>query len=116
VLGLPKGTLPVAYGPRKSAPNMAEHLALEQFRRDRGAIDGNERARTAPSVAMDGAGNDLLSGSRLAGDEHGGIAIGDAANRLGDRAHRRACSHQLVAIDGRQARRWLPPLARPYHP
>ena len=45
---------------------VAEHLAFEQVVRQATTIDGDERLRSARAVMMQVAGNELLSGSRLA--------------------------------------------------
>src|SRR4029434_7435424 len=61
--------LPIGDRPREAAPDVAEHLALEQLRRDRRHIDRDERRIGARAQPMDRAREELLAGSGLAGDE-----------------------------------------------
>lgn len=106
-----RSTVRVAKGPAtfhdragEGAACVTEQLALEQFRGDRRAVHCNKRAGAMRPMPMDGAGNELLPGSRFAGDEHRGVTIGDEADRLLYRAHRGARSNQVVAIGGRRRR------------
>src|SRR5262245_41277000 len=59
--------VPVRTGER--APAMTEELAVEQFRRRGGAVEGEEPFRRVPGEAVDGPGDQLLPGSRLPGDQ-----------------------------------------------
>src|SRR3546814_17822453 len=56
---------------------MAEELALEQFARNRRAVDADQRPAAAPAGFVDGARQQLLTGAALAGDQHGGIGPRD---------------------------------------
>ena len=82
---------------------MAEQLAFQQRRRDGGAVHGDEGPPGAPAVAMDGARHHLLAGAGLAGDQHGGLAVGEPADGFLHLAHRRRRADQLVlaGLDGR---------------
>ena len=69
-------------GAGEGAAGVAEQLALEQVGGDRGAVDRDERPARAPAVLVDGARHQLLAGAGLAGDQHGGVAVGDEADHL----------------------------------
>ena len=71
---------------------MAEQLRLQQRFRNGGAIDGDEAALGAAALAMQMAGENLLAGAGLAGDQHARLAGGDA---LGQRDHPR---HDRVGV------------------
>ncbi len=63
---------------------MAEQLALEELARHRGTVDLDEGARLAHRRVVDRPGDDVLSGTRLAADEHGDV---DAGGLLDDLPH-----------------------------
>ena len=46
---------------------------------------------------MDGAGDQFLTGSAFARDEHGGVEIGDATHELIDALHLRAAANEAIA-------------------
>ncbi len=50
---------------------MAEELALEQFARDRRAVDADQRAVAAAARLVDGARDQFLAGAGFARDHHG---------------------------------------------
>ncbi|MFT3776270.1 MAG: hypothetical protein QM820_63810 [Minicystis sp.] len=50
--------------------DVAEQLGVEQALGEGGRVAGHERAATARREAVDGAGDQLLAGAALAGDEH----------------------------------------------
>ena len=52
----------------EGAAHVAEHLALEQRRRDAAEVHLDERPARAPAVAVDGFGDQLLARAALAGD------------------------------------------------
>src|SRR5205823_5076772 len=56
---------PLRDGPGESAALVAEELALEQARRDGGAVDLDERPPSAPAQVVNGTGDQLLAGARL---------------------------------------------------
>ena len=62
--------LPVADGAREAPPDVTEHLALEQLGRDRGRVDGDEGSVGAGTHAVRRAGEELLAGPGLSGDEN----------------------------------------------
>src|SRR5207302_238774 len=63
---------------------VTEQLALEELRRDRAAVDHDERAVLALALDVHGLGRDLLAGPGLALDQHRRIRCGCA---LEDREH-----------------------------
>ena len=96
------GARPLGVGER--AADVTEQLALEQRRRHRRAVDRDERLVAARRQVVKRAGDQLLAGAGLAGDQHGGVAVGDPADHLdrladrgaraGDAVDRRvACGH-----------------------
>src|SRR4051812_14492749 len=70
----------------EGAADMAEELALEQFARDRGAIDADQRPVAAVGILVDGARDQLLAGAGLAGDHH----------RRGGRRHQLDLAQRLL--------------------
>ena len=64
------------------AAHVAEHLALEQRRRDAAEVHFHERAAAAAAVAMDGLGDQLLARAALAGDQHRRVGRRDPADQL----------------------------------
>ena len=85
-----RGCWPV--GPGEGAPLVAEQLALEQRLRQGRAVDRDEAARSARrSSWWMAAGDQLLAGAALAGDEHrglGGRDLGGERQRLAEGAAR----------------------------
>src|SRR5690606_11057478 len=65
-----------------------------------GAVDGDERARAARAAVVDGAGQQLLAGAGLAGDEHGGARAHRAAGEREQLAHGGARGDEAVAHGG----------------
>ena len=55
----------------------AEQLALDERRRQRPAIDDDEPPASAGTALVDGAGDELLAGSRLSEQQDRGIGRGD---------------------------------------
>src|SRR2546425_16000 len=62
--------LSVADGAGEAAPDVTEHLALEQLSRDRGHVDRHEGALGARTEAVGGPREELLAGPWLAGHEN----------------------------------------------
>ena len=67
--------------PREGAPLVAEELRFEQLGRDGRGVDRDEGPVRARAVLMEGPGDELLPGPRLAGDEHGHGRARKAADR-----------------------------------
>src|SRR2546428_121787 len=89
----PVGELELAELPllrvRERAALVAEHLRLEERRRDRGAGHRHERAPGPAAVVVDRARDQLLARTRLPAEEHGDVARGVAPDRLVDILHAR---------------------------
>src|SRR3546814_6620184 len=79
----------VAHRAGERALHMAEELALEQFARNRRAVDADQRPAAAPAGFVDGARDQLLAGAALAGDQHGGIGRRDEIDLAQDALDRR---------------------------
>ena len=62
----------------EGSAHVAEHLALEQGRRDPAEVHLDERAVPAPAVPVDRLGDQLLARPALSRDEHRGVGGGDA--------------------------------------
>ena len=97
------GARPLRVGER--AADVTEQLALEERRRHRGAVDRDERLLAARRQVVERARDELLAGAALAGDQHGRVAVGDAADQLDRLADRRARARDAVdrhvAVGGR---------------
>src|SRR6185369_5106881 len=63
-------SLAVRHRAREAAANVAEHLALEELRRDCPHVDRDERALGARAQSMGRPREQLLARPRLAGDEN----------------------------------------------
>ena len=74
---------------------VAEQLALEQVLRDRGGVDGDERAARARAVLVQRTRDQLLARARLAGDEHGDDALAQAADGAEHVLHRGGLAEHL---------------------
>ena len=76
-------------GAGEGAALVAEELVLEQVRRQRGAVDDDERPVAARARLVDRLGGEILAGAGLALQEHGGVAGGGALEQREGGAHRR---------------------------
>ena len=63
----------VAIGPGEGALAMTEHLGLEQGLGKRGAVDRHHELLRPPAMLVNELGEDFLSGSAFAADEHAGV-------------------------------------------
>src|SRR5260370_35311762 len=97
-----------AVGAGESALLMAEQLALQQIFGDGGAIQRQEGRLGSGAVLVDGACDQFLAGTALAGDQHGDIVGSDAAYGFVDLAHGRAGTDDgALAIRPRAGHRTL---------
>ena len=80
----------------ESAPLVAEHLAFDEIARDRRTIHANERLVASGAAVVDGAGHELLAGSRFSGDKDARIGRRHPRDHLPHRVHRLARSHHLA--------------------
>ena len=76
---------------------VAEQLALDERLRDGGAVDLDERAFVRGGVLVDRAGDELLAGAGLAGDEDGGRCVGDLLDDREDLLERRGAADEPEA-------------------
>ena len=67
---------------------VAEQLRFQQRLGNGRAVDGDERLARARRALVDVAGDHLLAGAALAGDQDGGVGGGDAGGELDDARHR----------------------------
>jgi hypothetical protein len=90
--------LPRAVGDRagERALQVAEELALDEFRRDRRAVHLDERAVAPRRQRMDRARDEFLAGAVLSRDEDAGIRRPHAFEPLDESADRRRLPHDLV--------------------
>ena len=77
---------------------MAEQLGLDQRVRERGRIDGHERLVTARALPMNGAGDQLLAGAALAGDDDGGGRPRHLRDETVELLHLGVLADQLVEV------------------
>jgi len=87
-------------GAGEAAAVVAEHLALDEIRGDRAAVDREERAAPAQAQIVDRLCGQLLAGAGFAGQQHRGLGARDAADRVVDGLHRRrAAEHATEAAE-----------------
>ena len=79
---------------------MPKEFALEQVLGNRAAIDFDERAVLARALLMDGAGDELLAGAALSGDEHGRIGGRDELDLLHHLLQAGTAAHDVFRADG----------------
>ena len=78
----------LALGAGERALLVSEQLRLEQGLGDRRAVDRHERPCPSGTVPVNGARGQLLAGSALADQEHGGLAARHRRDLLEHRLHR----------------------------
>src|SRR5439155_767301 len=86
-------------GPREGAALVAEHLALEELARHRGAVDLDEGPGPARGELVDRAGDELLARAGLASDEHGDVDASCLAEDLARFQHLGAAPELHLASD-----------------
>src|SRR5674476_773847 len=72
-----------------------EELALDEGRRDRAAVDRDERPPNAARERVYGTGRDLLARAALPGDHHGCFGARHAGDQAEDFLHRRRLADHL---------------------
>ena len=75
-------------------------LGFDEGFRDGSAGDSDKGLVDATAEIVNGAGDELLAGSAVAGDENGGVEIGYAAHQLVDALHAGAGTDDAIAIAG----------------
>jgi hypothetical protein len=80
---------------------VTEEFGLEQRFGEGRAVGDDEGAVLARAVVVEGAGDDVLAGPGLAGDEHGAVGGRDLGDELHDLAHAgRGADHVADAVPG----------------
>ena len=83
---------------------MAEELRFQQRLRDGGAVDADEGTRLAGAVGVDGRGDHLLAGARLARDQGRRLGGGYLGHQVQKPCHGGAAADEVSAIEaGTQA-------------
>ena len=89
-------TLALARRAGEGALLVAEELALDQIRGNRGAIDGDERPILARRPGVNGAGHELLPGSGLTQNQDGGVGRRHLIHFVQNRANGRTAPEDLA--------------------
>ena len=96
-------------GAGEGAALVAEQLCLDQFARDRGHVDGNERTGAATAEIMQGARHQFLPGATFAVDHHREVRRRQPRDRAVYILHRRRAAnerHALIAFAAWFVRHW----------
>ncbi len=88
-------------GPGEGTLLVAEQLALDQPGRQGGAVDLDQGLVLAPAAGMDGPGDQLLAGPRLARDQNGGVGRRDLPDVVEDGRQGRALPDDLLEVVNR---------------
>ncbi len=96
-VGLLEETAALEHRAGERALLVAEQLALDELPRDRRAVHLHEGAVGARAEAVQGAGDKLLAGAALAGDEDRGLGGGDLLELPEEALDDRAAADHLVA-------------------
>ncbi len=88
--------LMLAHGAGEGAALVAEELGLDQVRRDRAAVDGDDGSAGSRAVRVQELRGELLAGPRLADQHHGRLRRRDTAQLGGDVRHLRRFTDQLA--------------------
>ncbi len=88
-------------GAAERALLVAEQLALQQVLGNGGAVQGHERTSSAARAAVDVAGEHLLAGAALPGDEHRGLGTRHLLGAPQRGEHRGVAGDQGVGLAGR---------------
>ena len=99
-VGLLEPADPAGHGAGKGALLVAEQLGLQQRFRDRRAVDRDEAAARPAARRMQVAGEDLLAGSGLAGDQHAGVAGRDLVGQRHHLGHGRVGVQHRASVNG----------------
>src|SRR4029077_17904124 len=78
--------------------DVAEELGLNQFFRDRGAINFHERSFVAKTGGMQRTRDEFLAGTTLAVNKHAAVGRRGYGNLLAQRLHGNAFADHLVAV------------------
>jgi len=86
----------VPVGPGEGALAIAEQLRFEEVLGDGGAVADDERLVLVRAQAVDGPGDDLLAGPRLARDERAREVLGDVLDEPEDLEHGRIAADEAL--------------------
>ncbi len=86
---------------REGAANVAEHLALEQGRRDPSEVHLHERPGAAGAVAVDCIRHQLLPGAAVASYEHRRVGSRDAPHQVQDAQELGVLADQVAEVVAR---------------
>ena len=100
-VGRLESSLAVGAGVGEGAAHVAEHLALEERRRDAAEVHLHERAAAPPAVAVNGLGNQFLARAALAAHEHRRVGVGHAAGHLQHAQQPRITADHLAEVVAR---------------
>jgi hypothetical protein len=78
---------------------VAEQFAFQQFRRDRGGIERDERHACARRLPMQRARDQFLAGAGLAGHQHRQRRLRETSDRAEQCAHRGRITDQRIVIE-----------------
>jgi len=84
--------------PREGTPDVAEELALEQARAERGAVDRDEGQLAPQALGVYRAGGELLAGPAVSAEQHADVAWADVADQLEHALHRRVGAGHAVEV------------------
>jgi hypothetical protein len=87
-------------GAGESALLVAEQFAFDEVSRDRGHVDGDERAGFAFAVIVQSARDEFFPGARLAGNHHGQIGLHETSERAENVLHRRRTPDERNVFGG----------------
>jgi hypothetical protein len=77
---------------------VAEQLGLDQRVGDGGRVHGHERLVASRALPVDGAGDQLLAGAALAGDQHRGRRARDVGHEMVELFHLRMSADDLAEV------------------
>jgi len=97
-IGLPEVARASRGSPREGTFFVAEELGLDELRRDRAAVHGDERSVAARARTMDRAGQELLAGPRFPFDQEGHGSGGDASSPQDQALHRASAVDDRVEL------------------
>ena len=95
-VGLLEAADALLVGAGERALLVAEQLGLEEVLLERRAVHLDEVARVPQRVVVDGAGDQLLAGTRFAANQHGRVALRDLFHDVEDALQRRARADDAV--------------------
>ena len=97
-IGQFEASLAQTHGSREGALFVTEQFAFDEAGRERRAIHADKRARSASAPVVDGAGEELFSGTRLTKQQYRAIQRGDLREPLQRVSHDAALADDLVEI------------------